>query len=57
MTCVIFPKDWHHSHLKGCFFLEEDGTIVSLQYRLHISQTTTVYLTIQPLNLSQTQGQ
>lgn len=28
---------------------------MSLQYRLHISQTTTVYLTIQPLNLSQTQ--
>ncbi|XP_076132204.1 EF-hand calcium-binding domain-containing protein 7 [Alosa pseudoharengus] len=54
---LLEPKslqEWHHSHLKGCFFLEEDGTIVSLQYRLHISQTTTVYLTIQPLNLSQT---
>ncbi|XP_062411600.1 EF-hand calcium-binding domain-containing protein 7 [Sardina pilchardus] len=57
-TKLLEPKslqEWHHSHLKGCFFLEEDGTIVSLQYRLHISQTTTVYLTIQPLNLSQTQ--
>ncbi|KAL2089699.1 hypothetical protein ACEWY4_014387 [Coilia grayii] len=50
-----FLQESHHSHLKGCFFLEEDGTIVSLQYCLHIPQTTTVYLTIQPLNLSQNQ--
>lgn len=46
-------QDWHHTSLKGCFFLEEDGGIMSLQYRLHILQTSTVYLTIKPLNLSQ----
>lgn len=46
-------QDWHHTSLKGCFFLEEDGGIMSLQYRLHIPQTSTVYLTIKPLNLSQ----
>lgn len=46
-------QNWHHTLMKGCFFLEEDGTIVSLQYRLHIPKTTNVHLTIQPLNLCQ----
>ncbi|KAM4628882.1 EF-hand calcium-binding domain-containing protein 7 [Polymixia lowei] len=45
-------QDWQHDSMKGCFFLEEDGSIVSLQYRLHLPQTTSVYLSIQPLNLS-----
>ncbi|XP_028856679.1 EF-hand calcium-binding domain-containing protein 7 [Denticeps clupeoides] len=45
---------WHHVKMKGSFFLEDDSAIVSLQYRLHIPQTTNVYLTIQPINLSQT---
>ncbi|KAG7242345.1 hypothetical protein INR49_024021 [Caranx melampygus] len=45
-------QEWHHSHMKGCFFLEEDGSISSLQYQLHVPQTTNVYLTIQPLSLS-----
>ncbi|KAJ8279073.1 hypothetical protein COCON_G00061390 [Conger conger] len=43
---------WHHMSTKGCFFLEEDSEIVSLQYRLHLPQTSTVFLTIQPLNLN-----
>uniref|UniRef100_A0A8C2KWZ0 EF-hand calcium-binding domain-containing protein 7 n=1 Tax=Cyprinus carpio TaxID=7962 RepID=A0A8C2KWZ0_CYPCA len=38
--------------MRGCFYLEEDGTIVSLQYRLIIPETTSIYLTIRPLNLS-----
>uniref|UniRef100_A0A7N8X292 EF-hand calcium-binding domain-containing protein 7 n=1 Tax=Mastacembelus armatus TaxID=205130 RepID=A0A7N8X292_9TELE len=45
-------QDWHHSSMKGCFFLEDDGSISSLQYQLHVTQTTKVYLTIQPLSLS-----
>ncbi|XP_076582366.1 EF-hand calcium-binding domain-containing protein 7 [Chaetodon auriga] len=45
-------QEWHHSDVKGCFFLEDDGTVGSLQYQLHIPQTTNVYLTIQPLSLS-----
>ncbi|XP_056316705.1 EF-hand calcium-binding domain-containing protein 7-like [Danio aesculapii] len=44
--------DWHHTFMRGCFYLEDDGAIVSLQYRLHVPQTTSVYLTIRPLNLS-----
>ncbi|XP_071342258.1 EF-hand calcium-binding domain-containing protein 7 [Trachinotus anak] len=45
-------QEWHHSCMKGCFFLEDDGSISSLQYQLHVPQTTNVYLTIQPLSLS-----
>ncbi|KAG7487639.1 hypothetical protein MATL_G00025670 [Megalops atlanticus] len=43
---------WHHTSTKGCFFVEEDGGIVSLQYQLTVPQTATVYLTMRPLNLS-----
>ncbi|XP_074524761.1 EF-hand calcium-binding domain-containing protein 7 [Halichoeres trimaculatus] len=45
-------QEWHQSSVKGCFFLEDDGSVSSLQYQLHISQTTYAYLTIQPLSLS-----
>ncbi|XP_028259706.1 EF-hand calcium-binding domain-containing protein 7 [Parambassis ranga] len=45
-------QEWHNGSMKGCFFVEEDGTIASLQYKLHVPQTTSVYLTIQPLSLS-----
>uniref|UniRef100_A0A8D3DE92 EF-hand calcium-binding domain-containing protein 7 n=1 Tax=Scophthalmus maximus TaxID=52904 RepID=A0A8D3DE92_SCOMX len=48
----IHPIEWHHSYVKGCFFLEDDGSIGSLQYQLHVPQPTSVYLTIQPLSLS-----
>ncbi|KAM8873682.1 EF-hand calcium-binding domain-containing protein 7 isoform 2-T2 [Spinachia spinachia] len=49
-------QEWHHSSMKGCFFLEEDGSISSLQYELHVPQTTNVYLSIQPLSLSHRPG-
>ncbi|CAN9500879.1 unnamed protein product [Ophioblennius macclurei] len=45
-------QEWHHSSVKGCFFLEDDGSISSLQYQLHLPQKSSVYLTIQPLSLS-----
>ncbi|XP_008331450.1 EF-hand calcium-binding domain-containing protein 7 [Cynoglossus semilaevis] len=45
-------QDWHHTCMKGCFFLEDDGSISSLQYQLHVPETTDVYVTIQPLSLS-----
>ncbi|XP_068175235.1 EF-hand calcium-binding domain-containing protein 7 [Antennarius striatus] len=44
-------QEWLHTHVKGCFFLEDDGSFSSLQYQLHIPQTTNVYLTIHPLSL------
>ncbi|XP_041647497.1 EF-hand calcium-binding domain-containing protein 7 [Cheilinus undulatus] len=45
-------QEWHRTFVRGCFFLEDDGSISSLQYQLHIPQTTTVCLTMQPLILS-----
>ncbi|XP_067893425.1 EF-hand calcium-binding domain-containing protein 7 isoform X2 [Heterodontus francisci] len=48
-------KNWQHAWSKGCFFLEDDGGIVSHRYRLELHQTTNVFLTIRPLNLSQTE--
>ncbi|XP_073861007.1 EF-hand calcium-binding domain-containing protein 7 isoform X5 [Macaca fascicularis] len=49
-------QDWQYMQSKGCFFLEEDGEIISHQYRMQIAQRSMVYLTIKPLNLSQVEG-
>ncbi|XP_053432394.1 EF-hand calcium-binding domain-containing protein 7 isoform X1 [Nycticebus coucang] len=49
-------KDWQCIQSKGCFFLEEDGEIISHQYRMQIAQRSMVYLTIKPLKLSQVEG-
>ncbi|XP_058513475.1 EF-hand calcium-binding domain-containing protein 7 isoform X2 [Ochotona princeps] len=49
-------KDWQCVQSKGCFFLEEDGKIISHQYKMHLAEKSMVYLTIKPLNLSQVEG-
>ncbi|XP_035295669.1 EF-hand calcium-binding domain-containing protein 7 isoform X1 [Cricetulus griseus] len=49
-------KDWQCAQSKGCFFLEEDGEVISHQYKMHIPQRSVLYLTIKPLNLSQIEG-
>nr|XP_045007086.1 EF-hand calcium-binding domain-containing protein 7 isoform X2 [Jaculus jaculus] len=49
-------KDWQCVQSKGCFFLEDDGEIISHQYKMQIAQRSMVYLTIKPLNLSQVEG-
>lgn len=49
-------KEWQCVHSKACYFLEEDGEIISHQYRMQIAQRSMVYLTIKPLNLSQVEG-
>lgn len=46
-------KEWQGVQSKGCFFLEEDGEIISHQYKMQIAQRSLVYITIKPLNLSQ----
>ncbi|XP_054645804.1 EF-hand calcium-binding domain-containing protein 7 [Dunckerocampus dactyliophorus] len=48
----VNSKQWHHSCMKGCFLLEADGTISSLQYQLHLPQTANVNLSIQPIGLN-----
>ncbi|XP_078012807.1 EF-hand calcium-binding domain-containing protein 7 isoform X2 [Phascolarctos cinereus] len=49
-------KEWQCAQSKGCFFLEENGEIVSHQYKIHLAQRSTVYLTIRPLKLNQEEG-
>ncbi|XP_051020647.1 EF-hand calcium-binding domain-containing protein 7 [Acomys russatus] len=49
-------KDWQCAQSKGCFFLEEDGEVVSHQYKMHIPQRSMLHLTIKPLNLGQVEG-
>ncbi|XP_069794424.1 EF-hand calcium-binding domain-containing protein 7 isoform X3 [Narcine bancroftii] len=48
-----YNENWQHAWSKGCFFLDDDGGIVSHQYKLELQQTTNILLTIRPLNLSQ----
>lgn len=49
-------KEWQCVQSRGCFFLEEDGEIISHHYKMQIVQRSMVYLTIKPLNLSQVEG-
>nr|XP_009686981.1 PREDICTED: EF-hand calcium-binding domain-containing protein 7 isoform X2 [Struthio camelus australis] len=49
-------KEWQCAQSKGCFYLEEDGEIISHKYRLHLPQRSTVCITIKPLNLCQAEG-
>ncbi|XP_067157447.1 EF-hand calcium-binding domain-containing protein 7 isoform X1 [Apteryx mantelli] len=49
-------KEWQCTQSKGCFYLEDDGEIISHKYRLHLPQRSTVCITIKPLNLCQVEG-
>ncbi|XP_071421333.1 EF-hand calcium-binding domain-containing protein 7 [Pithys albifrons albifrons] len=49
-------KEWHCAQSKGCFYLEEDGEIISHKYRLHLPQSSSVCVTIRPLNVPQVEG-
>ncbi|XP_077681438.1 EF-hand calcium-binding domain-containing protein 7 isoform X2 [Eretmochelys imbricata] len=51
-----YNQDWQCAQSKGCFFLEEDGEIITHKYRFYLPQRSTVYITIKPLNLSQLEG-
>ncbi|NXY43359.1 EFCB7 protein, partial [Ceuthmochares aereus] len=58
-TKLIEPdtmKEWQCAQSKGCFYLEEDGEIISHKYKLHLPQRSTVCITIKPLNLRQVEG-
>ncbi|XP_068262290.1 EF-hand calcium-binding domain-containing protein 7 [Nyctibius grandis] len=58
-TKLIEPdtmKEWQCAQSKGCFYLEEDGEIISHKYRLHLPQRSTVCITIKPLNVRQVEG-
>ncbi|XP_053248162.1 EF-hand calcium-binding domain-containing protein 7 isoform X4 [Podarcis raffonei] len=49
-------KEWQQAQSKGCFFLEENGEIISHKYKLFLSQRSTVCITINPVNLRQMEG-
>ncbi|NXW44474.1 EFCB7 protein, partial [Nyctiprogne leucopyga] len=49
-------KEWQCAQSKGCFYLEDDGEIISHKYRLHLPQRSTVCITIKPLNIRQVEG-
>ncbi|NXG56733.1 EFCB7 protein, partial [Hemiprocne comata] len=49
-------KEWPCAQSKGCFYLEEDGEIISHKYKLHLAQRSTVCITIKPLNIGQVEG-
>ncbi|KAM8930454.1 EF-hand calcium-binding domain-containing protein 7 [Pelodytes ibericus] len=49
-------QDWNLAQSKGCFFLEDNGDIVSHHYKLQVPQKATVFLKIKPYNLSKVEG-
>ncbi|KFU85414.1 EF-hand calcium-binding domain-containing protein 7, partial [Chaetura pelagica] len=49
-------KEWQCAQSKGCFYLEEDGEIISHKYKLHLAQRSTVCITIKPLHIGQVEG-
>ncbi|NWR64373.1 EFCB7 protein, partial [Bucorvus abyssinicus] len=49
-------KEWQCAQSKGCFYLEEDGEIISHKYKLHLPQRSAVCITIKPLNIRQVEG-
>ncbi|NXC12694.1 EFCB7 protein, partial [Corythaeola cristata] len=58
-TKLIEPdtmKEWQCAQSKGCFYLEDDGEIISHKYKLHLPQKSTVCITIKPLNVCQVEG-
>ncbi|KAF1644041.1 EF-hand calcium-binding domain-containing protein 7, partial [Aptenodytes patagonicus] len=58
-TKLIEPdtiKEWQCAQSKGCFYLEDDGEIISHKYKLHLPQRSTVCITIKPLNVHQVEG-
>ncbi|NXJ77109.1 EFCB7 protein, partial [Trogon melanurus] len=58
-TKLIEPEamqEWQCAQSKGCFYLEEDGEIISHKYKLHLPQKSAVCITIKPLNMCQVEG-
>ncbi|XP_010136125.1 PREDICTED: EF-hand calcium-binding domain-containing protein 7 [Buceros rhinoceros silvestris] len=56
LTELDAVKEWQCAQSKGCFYLEEDGEIISHKYKLHLPQRSAVCITIKPLNIRQVEG-
>ncbi|XP_005050690.1 PREDICTED: EF-hand calcium-binding domain-containing protein 7 [Ficedula albicollis] len=46
-------KEWQCAQCRGCFYLEEDGEIISHKYRLHLPQRSALCVTIRPFTIPQ----
>nr|XP_054494445.1 EF-hand calcium-binding domain-containing protein 7 [Agelaius phoeniceus] len=49
-------KEWQRAQSRGCFYLEENGEIISHKYRLHLAQRSALSITIKPFSIPQAQG-
>ncbi|NXD26900.1 EFCB7 protein, partial [Spelaeornis formosus] len=49
-------QEWQSAQTKGCFYLEEDGEIISHKYRLYLPQRSAVCVTIKPCRIPQAEG-
>nr|XP_021393600.1 EF-hand calcium-binding domain-containing protein 7 [Lonchura striata domestica] len=49
-------KEWQCAQSKGCFYLEENGEIISHKYRLHLPQRSALCITIKPFSIPQAEG-
>ncbi|XP_064576494.1 EF-hand calcium-binding domain-containing protein 7 [Zonotrichia leucophrys gambelii] len=49
-------KEWQCAQSRGCFYLEENGEIISHKYRLHLPQSSALCVTIKPFRIPQAQG-
>ncbi|XP_077038734.1 EF-hand calcium-binding domain-containing protein 7 isoform X2 [Agelaius phoeniceus] len=50
-------KEWQRAQSRGCFYLEENGEIISHKYRLHLAQRSALSITIKPFSIPQAQEQ
>ncbi|XP_077038736.1 EF-hand calcium-binding domain-containing protein 7 isoform X3 [Agelaius phoeniceus] len=51
-----YNKEWQRAQSRGCFYLEENGEIISHKYRLHLAQRSALSITIKPFSIPQAQG-
>ena len=55
-TCFILSQARSMAHSKGCFFLEEDGNVISHQYQLSLPEDSCVHITIEPYSVKMSGG-
>ena len=47
----VWTQDWNSAYSKGCFFFEEDGSILSHLYSLRIPKDTSMWITVEPYRI------
>ncbi|NXN77526.1 EFCB7 protein, partial [Bombycilla garrulus] len=49
-------KEWQCAQSRGCFYLEEDGEIISHKFKMHLPQRSALCITIKPSSIPQAEG-